>query len=303
MRDQEVRAKHRRLGDEPPVRVQDEGAAVEHQLVLAADLIAVDQRQAGLGHARHREIEAKILFVMLERRAVGHHQNLGAALLQAFGDVFGPHVLADHHAEPHLRAVGKPKRDRTGNRARREDALLVEDAVIRQVVLEAERLDLAVLQEGDRVVEGTLLRPGRADQQGRTAVGRISGQRLDGAPAILLKRRFQHQVLRRIAADHQFGEQHQVGAGLGSARSGLADQSEIALDVSHRRIGLGDGDDDVLGHDGFRSTCEAGSRNGPAAARYSARRRIHLAIATIGIVLRKPVRSPVDLRPRGPSSR
>ena len=94
-----------RLRHEAAIGVEHERGAVEHQLVLAADLVAVDQRQAGLGDPRDREVEAHVLLVVLERRAVRHDQDLGAGLLEALGDVPGPHVLADHAAEAQLVAA------------------------------------------------------------------------------------------------------------------------------------------------------------------------------------------------------
>ena len=57
----------------------DERAAVEHQLVLAAHLVDVRERQAGFGDALACQVEPLMELVDLERRAVRHEQQLGAA--------------------------------------------------------------------------------------------------------------------------------------------------------------------------------------------------------------------------------
>ena len=72
-----------RLRHQAAIGVQRERAAVEHQLVLAADLVDVEQRQAGLGDARHGQLQPLVLLAVLERRAVGDDQDLGPALAQA----------------------------------------------------------------------------------------------------------------------------------------------------------------------------------------------------------------------------
>ena len=41
----------------------DEGGAVEDQLVLAADLVDIEERQAALGDARHGELDALVVLV------------------------------------------------------------------------------------------------------------------------------------------------------------------------------------------------------------------------------------------------
>ena len=73
----------RHLHGEAAVGVEHERGAVEHQFVLAADLVDVDQRQARLGHARHGDVHAQIGLGPVEGRAVGQDQDLRARLLQA----------------------------------------------------------------------------------------------------------------------------------------------------------------------------------------------------------------------------
>ena len=63
--------------------MQAERRAVEHELVLAADLVDVDQRQVALGDARDRDVEADVVLVAPVGRAVRHDQQFGAGLGQA----------------------------------------------------------------------------------------------------------------------------------------------------------------------------------------------------------------------------
>ena len=117
-----------------------------------------------------------------------------------------PHVLADHDAEPHAAEDDRARR-RTGG----EDALLVEDAVIRQVVLEAQRRDLAAVEQQRRVIELAVLAPGRADAAppARLVVsrGEFADRRLAGGD----EGRLQHQILGRIAGDEKLGGDDEIG--------------------------------------------------------------------------------------------
>src|SRR3546814_14462200 len=95
----------RHLQRQAAVGVQHEGGAVEHQLVLAADLVQVDQRQAALHHPRHRELGAHVELAELERRAVRHQQDLAAGLGHALDHLGGPDVLADRPRSEERRGV------------------------------------------------------------------------------------------------------------------------------------------------------------------------------------------------------
>jgi hypothetical protein len=244
--DQQVLLERLGLCRQPAIGIEHKRGAVEHQLILAADLVAVDQRQPGLGDPRDREVHAHVLLVGLERRAVRHDQDLGAGFLQALRDVLGPHVLADHTADANLiAAAGQRERHRTGNRAGREDPLLVEHAVVRQVVLVAGSDDPAALQKQHGVVELAAIAPGRADDQRRAMIGGVLCERLDGALGIVLQGRLEHQVLRRVADHHELGEHDEVRPRLDRAGARGTDQGEIVLDRADRRIDLRDRDDEL----------------------------------------------------------
>ena len=222
--DQQLLLERPALRGEAPVGVEHEGRAIEHQLVLAADLVAVDQRQAGLGDPRDREVEAHVRLVVLVGRAVGHDQDLGAGLLEPLGDVLGPHVLAHHAADAQLPAARQRERHRPGDRAGGEHALLVEHAVIGQIVLVARGHDPAAGEQQHRVVELAALAPGRAQDHRRAAVRGIGGEGLDRAARDILERALEHQVLGRVADHHQLREHRQIGAGRSGARAEPTDQ-------------------------------------------------------------------------------
>ena len=214
--------------------------ALEHQLVLARHLIDVEQRQAALLDARHGQRQPLVALVALEGRAVDHQQQLGAALLQRLGGVGRPHVLADHEAETHA-AEGDRARRRTGG----EDALLVEDAVIRQIAFEAQSRDLAAIEQRRRVVALAVLQPGRADDDGgaaRRLAGEIAHGRLAGGDESGL----QHEVLGRIPRDAELGCHDEIGAEPRPLLARAPEPRDVAGNVAHRGIDLGQRDGEVV---------------------------------------------------------
>ena len=65
------------LADAFAIRMDNEGRAVEHQLVLPADAVEIDDRERGLQRAGAHQLVAKLVFVELVGTAVGHEQHLG----------------------------------------------------------------------------------------------------------------------------------------------------------------------------------------------------------------------------------
>ena len=100
-----------------------------------------------------------------------------------------------------------------GQRARREDALLVEHAVIGQIVLEGAARDLAAIEQQARHCRAC-----RSSTQGApiSTAGPPSAvsarQLLDRLARVVLQRRLQHQIFRRIADDEELGKQDDIGA-------------------------------------------------------------------------------------------
>ncbi len=154
----------RKLHGKARILVQHEGGAVEHELVLSAHLIDVSERQPRFLHARLGNAVTHVLLVDPIGRAVGHDEQFRPSDSQRLAHLLAPDILADRNAE-----LDPAKVDRRRHRPRSEHPLLVEHAVIRQVVLEAERLDAAVdpagLERCRRTVHrrraGPSARPGR----------------------------------------------------------------------------------------------------------------------------------------------
>ena len=234
------------LGLELAVGAQRERAAVVDHLVLAADLVEIDERQAALDHALDAELHANVRLADLVGRGVGHQQDLAAGLGDAFDDIGRPHVLADRHADAH--AV---EHQRPGHRARREDALVVEHAVVRQVDLVALADDLALVEADDGVVELAVLMPRRGDEQRRSAVARVGAQRLDRLVAALHEGGLQHEVLGKVPRQDQLCRQHEVGALLPGLFARRPHLREIAVNVADLRIELGERDLEAVRHDQF----------------------------------------------------
>ena len=160
------------------VGIEHERCPVEHELVLTADLVDIDERPPRLGDPRLRDAVAGLLLAHPIRRAVGNDQDLRARLHQGLAHLLGPDVLADRHAERHA-----AKWNGRGEWARREHALFVEDAVIRQIVLVADRLDAAVIEQRHGVIDERRLAPRKAHEDGGPAIGRVAGKRLATPPA------------------------------------------------------------------------------------------------------------------------
>ena len=91
--------------------------------------------------------------------------------------------------------------------------------------------------------------PGRGDEQRRAAVLGVGAQRLDRLVAALLEGRLQHQVLRRIAGEHQLRRQHQLGALLLRLGARGTHLGEVAVDIADLGIELGERDLEGIRHD------------------------------------------------------
>ncbi len=135
-----------------------------------------------------------------------------------------------------------------GARPGGEDALLVEHAVIGQLVLEAQARDLAFGQQQRGVVELAVLAPGRAQQHRRAAASWPSANSCTAPWQAATKAGFKHQILGRIARDEQLRGHHQIGALAFRFLQGALELGEIARDVAHDRVELGDGNGERIGH-------------------------------------------------------
>ena len=185
-----------------------------------------------------RHLLAHLDLAAVVGRTVGHQKNLRAALGQRLAHTeLAPDVLADRNAETHA-----PHIDRPGHLAGVEDALLVELAVIGQIDLVAHANDLAVVDNGDGIVALAVLGARIADDHRRAAVGSFRCQLLDRLPAGFEKGRADHEILGRVARDHQLGEENEIRAVTGGIRPALADLCDIAGDIADSRVELGNRD-------------------------------------------------------------
>ena len=158
------------------VGVDGEGSAVEDQLVLAAELVGVEDRQAALDHLPDDHLLADLDLAAIIGRAVGHQQDLGAALGQRLADAeLAPDVLADRDAEPDAAEIDRTRHVGTGL----EHPLLVELAIVRQVDLVALGEHLAAIGDDDGIVGAALALERRADDDARPAVGGVGDSRVD----------------------------------------------------------------------------------------------------------------------------
>ncbi len=154
-----------------------------------------------------------------------------------------PDVLADRHADPDAAKGDRPRR-----RPGAEHALLVKHPVIRQIDLEANRLDAAPRNQRRRVVELATFHPWRANQDRRTAVAGVLRKGLHRRAAGLLKGRLQHKVFGRVAGNIELRSEQDVGAEAGGLGPRFAQARQIAGDIADNGRYLGERDDQALRH-------------------------------------------------------
>jgi hypothetical protein len=145
-----------------------------------------------------------------------------------------------------------------GERTGCEESLLVEDAVIGQIVLQADGRDRAAVEQHRRVVKAVVDPPQGTDQERRAIVRGRRRQLLDGGLDLVLEERLQDQVLGRIAADDKLREHDQVGALGRRRRARLEDTRDVAVEVADGRVDLGQGDGEMVGHGFICGGCRIG---------------------------------------------
>src|SRR4029077_19122399 len=64
--------------------------------------------------------------------------------------------------------------------------------------------------------------------------------RVEPLPGSVEKITAQQKVLRRVARDAELGQHNQLGTALASLLDRLRDQADVALDVAHGRVDLGE---------------------------------------------------------------
>src|SRR5439155_128589 len=229
---------HHLLDELPParhrltVRIDDHAGAVEHQLVLAAH--HVDERQPDdvVGGARGDHALAEAGLARVVRRAVDGHDQLGAGQrLRGRRPRRIPDVLAD--VDGHARLAEREDRRLA---PRLEIAVLVEDAVVRQVLLVVDAGQGPVVDDGGGVEE--ILALVHAADDGGEAARRLRHVRQRGQVG-LDEGGLEEEILGRVAGDRQLGERDEVGTERTRLRQTVHDAPGVTLDVPDGRVDLG----------------------------------------------------------------
>ena len=216
-------------------RIHDERGAVEHELVLAADAIDVDERQSGLARPGADLQTPRLLLARVVGRAVRHRDHLRARFLRPPGRTREPDVLADQETDGGAVDVDDARRA-----SRPEIPLLVEHRVIGELLLAVDRADATVGEHRERVVARTAVAFRKTDDDRRVA--HAGGERRELARAGVEKGRTQHEIFRRIPAQRQLGRHDEPRAGALGFTHRRQDRGAVAAEISQHLVQLRDGD-------------------------------------------------------------
>ena len=250
--DHQVFVELRSAGQQGAVRGDHHRVAVEHQLVLAADHVDVRHGRARLdGPALHQRQPHVVLVQLVGGRVDVHDQ----ADVGPPGDRERPARLPDvlAHGERHVHPADA---DHPQGVAGDEVPVLVEDAVVGQVVLVVGDHDPAAVQQRERVAGAAAgLRVGAEPRRAvrvevadrdrdvaEAAGGEVRGEAFEGVAGGRDERLAEDQILHRVAGEHHFRERHQVRARVGGAAGPLVHQCGVAREIANRRVDLGQGD-------------------------------------------------------------
>ena len=117
-----------------------------------------------------------------------------------------PDVFAHRHADRDAAEIHG-----VGQRSRRKHALLVEDAVVRQIGFESRR-GRALVDDDRGVVDAAVLAPRRRGDERRRAVA-FAHETVDRRVTRVDHRRTQHQIFGWIADDSELGQHDEIGSG------------------------------------------------------------------------------------------
>ena len=243
---------HRAVGPE------DGAAAVEDELVLPADEVAVGDGAEAVARACREHLLARLALaeVVGRGRDVEH---AGRAERGRLGDGVGqPDVLADRQRE---RALGRLDVQRAA--PGRERALLVEDAVVRQLALVVAREDLAVREHQRGVAHAVAVEPRAADDERHLDLGR---EQLRLGLAGAQERGPQQQILGRVARDRELRREHEIGARPRGVGTGVGDALPVLGKRSDREVELGQREAEHRFHRSSGLLAAAACDYGPASA-------------------------------------
>ncbi len=224
-------------------------SAVEHDLVLSADLVDIEQRQAVAPAGLSEDSVAQLALAHVRRAGVDRHHQIGRRIAHALKGVdlvvlpaVVPAVFADHEADARL-----PHAQHRGHvGARLEVATLVEDVVGGQQLLGVAEHHLAAFEHQQgiaQVLARSVVRYRRPHHPHQlTQLARGLAQRLQARSGALQEGRVVEQIARVVAGERQFREHHHLGA-IGPGLLRRADHlRDVAADVAHGVVQLGHGE-------------------------------------------------------------
>ncbi len=227
--------------------------AVEDELVLAADGVHEHDRRLVVHGALHEHpLAGDAVSAPVRRgRQVHEHLRSGQGLAHRGGPRL-PDVLADGDSD---RDPVHLEDQRLGSGL--EVALLVEDAVVREVDLAVDGRHRAVGEHGRRVVD--VVGPLREAHHGHDSPG-LRREPLERDGRGVEEARLQQEVLRGVARERQLREHDQLGVALTGARGQVGDLGGVALDVAHLGVHLGERHSEQLAHVSIIAGSRANSR-------------------------------------------
>ena len=254
--DEEIRLELRCPRDRLAIGSDDHRVSLEDELVLAPDEVHVRKGTAGFACSARAQLEPSIVLGRLVRRTIDDDQQPGLRGPCCLGRPVLPDVLADGQRDvdatdlDHLRLV-----------AGHEVAELVEDAVVRQVVLVVPRDDPSARQNGGSVrrqvlrqAESLRSRSGERvevahddDEVAEAVILQSNGELVDATTRRFDERSAIRQVLDGVAVDDHLRHRDDVRPALGGGPAGLDDQVGIAGQITERRVHLREGETQ-LGH-------------------------------------------------------
>ena len=218
--------------------VDDEGPAVEDELVLPAHLVHIGDVAVGVfGSGRHHALALAVPAAEVGRAVRDDDELSPPGRLGGDGALGTPHVLADR--DPHLDPCHLEQRE--GGGAGGEVALLVEDGVVRKEALLIDPLHLPAGAERRGVVE-IALGIDEADDGG--AASCAGGHLVERSPVGGDKPGLQHEVLGRVAGDGQLREDDDVAPRCFGIVVGGEDPLHVAVEVADHGVQLGEPDPD-----------------------------------------------------------
>ena len=206
--DHQVLDELRAAGEQRALGVDDERSAVEHELVLAADLVDVhDRGVCVLGAGGDHPFPPGVLLPVV-RRAVDVDAELGTA-----GGLCGerperrPDVLADR--DPDLGSGDHVQRERLVVAPGRERARLVEHGVVgkQPLVVRADHVTVHAHRGG--VVDVAV---GVDETDHGRALAGVGGEAFERGPVVGDEARLEHEIFRRVPGDRQLGKGDDVAA-------------------------------------------------------------------------------------------